>query len=241
MTERIPLGDVRPFSPAVLRSGEYLTPKRIPLKGLEESAELVEASKTWLKSGDDPDARRAMLDEMADVLQTIANQCAAFHIGESELRDAQARCETRNRERGRIDATTTPGAMACPFMYDVLRRVKPPRSVECAFPLTEGREFVLWTRFGLIQHAAIVIDGSIAAQIPLKRLYDRVADGRTPWRFYDCGDGTHLMITYGEPSPKHAHASGLVGELSRDDIRRLRDILDGAGVQPERRGQAARL
>lgn len=104
MSERIPLGVVRPFSPAVLSSGEYATPKRIPLKVLEEAAELVEASKTWLKSDNDPAARQAMLDEMADVLQTVANQCAVFHISESELRDAQTRCETRNRERGRIDA-----------------------------------------------------------------------------------------------------------------------------------------
>ena len=103
MPERITLGDVRPFDPHVLESGEYATPKRIPLKVLEESAELVEASKTWLKSEDDPDARRAMLDEMADVLQTVANQCAAFHIGEDELRDAMIRCEERNRARGRTD------------------------------------------------------------------------------------------------------------------------------------------
>lgn len=102
MPERIALGDVRPFSPAVLSSGEYETPKRIPLKVLEESAELVEASKTWLKSDNDPTARQAMLDEIADVLQTVANQCAAFHIGEDELRDAVIRCEERNRKRGRM-------------------------------------------------------------------------------------------------------------------------------------------
>lgn len=102
MSERIALGDVRPFSPAVLSSGEYETPKRIPLKVLEESAELVEASKAWLKSEDDPEARHAMLDEMADVLQTVANQCSVFHIGESELRDAVIRCEERNRKRGRM-------------------------------------------------------------------------------------------------------------------------------------------
>lgn len=102
MPERITLGVVRPFSPAVLSSGEYATPKRIPLKVLEESAELVEASKAWLKSEDDPEARHAMLDEMADVLQTVANQCAVFHIGEDELRDAVIRCEERNRKRGRM-------------------------------------------------------------------------------------------------------------------------------------------
>lgn len=103
MSERFALGEVCPFSPAVLRSGEYAMPKRIPLKVLEESAELVEASKAWLESDGNPAARRAMLDEMADVLQTVANQCAAFHVGEDELRDAVIRCEERNRARGRID------------------------------------------------------------------------------------------------------------------------------------------
>lgn len=93
---------VRPFDPHVLESGEYETPKRIPLKVLEEAAELVEASKTWLKSDNDPAARQAMLDEMADVLQTVANLCAAFHVSEKELSDAMRACEYRNRERGRI-------------------------------------------------------------------------------------------------------------------------------------------
>lgn len=93
---------IHSFSLAVLSSGEYETPKRIPLKVLEESAELVEASKAWLKSDNAPTARQAMLDEMADVLQTVANQCAAFHIGEDELRDAVIRCEERNRKRGRM-------------------------------------------------------------------------------------------------------------------------------------------
>lgn len=43
-----------------------------------------------------------MLDEMADVLQTVANQCAAFGIPGDELYEALRRCETRNRDRGRI-------------------------------------------------------------------------------------------------------------------------------------------
>ena len=99
----IRLGDVRPFSPRVLSdSEEYPRPKCVPLKVLEEAAELVEASKLWLKSDDNPKLRADMLDEMADVLQTVANQCAVFHIGEDELREAVARCESRNRARGRI-------------------------------------------------------------------------------------------------------------------------------------------
>lgn len=98
---RFRLPAVRPFDTTVLTTGEYETPKRIPLKTLEEAAELVEAAKAWLKHPDGR-TRGAMLDETADVLQTIANLCAAFHIDERELSCAMAACEERNRERRRI-------------------------------------------------------------------------------------------------------------------------------------------
>lgn len=92
---------IRPFSPETLHSGEYAAPKSIPLKTLEESAELVEATKAWLKNPDD-EHRRPMLDELADVLQTVANMCSAYRITETELEDAIKACEQRNRSRGRI-------------------------------------------------------------------------------------------------------------------------------------------
>lgn len=94
---------IRPFSPKTLISGEYAAPKSIPLKTLEESAELVEATKAWLKNPDD-EHRRPMLDELADVLQTVANMCLVYQITETELEDAIKACEQRNRSRGRIDA-----------------------------------------------------------------------------------------------------------------------------------------
>lgn len=45
---------------------------------------------------------------MADVLQTVANQYAAFGIPDDELYEALRRCETRNRDRGRITAEAQP-------------------------------------------------------------------------------------------------------------------------------------
>lgn len=50
----------------------------------------------------DGELRTHMLDEMADVLQTVANQCVAFGITDDELYEALHRCEARNRDRGRI-------------------------------------------------------------------------------------------------------------------------------------------
>lgn len=95
------LPKVTAFDSETLASGEYDEPKRIPLKTLEESAEMVEAAKVWLRTPN-ADTRRAMLDEMADVLQTVANMCAAFGISDDELGSAMTECERRNRERGRI-------------------------------------------------------------------------------------------------------------------------------------------
>lgn len=97
----VSLPKVTAFDPETLASGEYAEPKRIPLKTLEESAEMVEATKAWLRTPA-ADTRRAMLDETADVLQTVANMCAAFGISDDELESAMAECERRNRERGRI-------------------------------------------------------------------------------------------------------------------------------------------
>ena len=63
--------------------------------------QMVEAAKAWLRTPD-ADTRRAMLDETADVLQTVANMCAAFGISDDELASAMSECERRNRQRGRI-------------------------------------------------------------------------------------------------------------------------------------------
>ena len=46
--------------------------------------------------------RQAMLDELADVLQTLANLAAACDITDKELEPAMNDCRERNRRRGRL-------------------------------------------------------------------------------------------------------------------------------------------
>ncbi|MDW7582902.1 hypothetical protein SCX11_11690, partial [Bifidobacterium longum] len=119
--------------------------KWLAVKNLEESAELVEACKQWLKAcdpadpsgidgqfigvvnclnihgaavGDEPDIdldkaqadwhdhvrdqrRQAMLDELADVLQTVGNLITAFGITDEEVGRAMGDCLERNRRKGR--------------------------------------------------------------------------------------------------------------------------------------------
>lgn len=46
--------------------------------------------------------RQAMLDELADVLQTLANLAAACDITDKELEQTMNDCRERNRRRGRL-------------------------------------------------------------------------------------------------------------------------------------------
>lgn len=71
-------------------------------KQFEESGELLDAAREWL---DDPSAehRTAMLDELADLLQTIANMCAAYHIDVRDIADALDRCWDKNMRREQSD------------------------------------------------------------------------------------------------------------------------------------------
>jgi hypothetical protein len=133
------LPDVRSF-------GRLEQDKWLAVKNLEESAELVEACKQWLKAcdpadpsgidgqfigvvnclnihgaavGDEPDIdldkaqadwhdhvrdqrRQAMLDELADVLQTVGNLITAFGITDEEVERAMDDCLERNRRKGRL-------------------------------------------------------------------------------------------------------------------------------------------
>lgn len=133
------LPDVRSF-------GRLEQDKWLAVKNLEESAELVEACKQWLKAcdpadpsgidgqfigvvnclnihgaavGDEPDIdldkaqadwhdhvrdqrRQAMLDELADVLQTVGNLITAFGITDEEVERAMSDCLERNRRKGRL-------------------------------------------------------------------------------------------------------------------------------------------
>lgn len=132
--------------PAVRSFGRLERDKWLAVKNLEESAELVEACKQYLKAcdptdpshigdqfddhanclacygvnvggelGDDRDKakagwhdhvrdrrRRAMLDELADVLQTVGNLITAFGITDEEVERAMSDCLERNRRKGRV-------------------------------------------------------------------------------------------------------------------------------------------
>lgn len=138
-TRTVHLPDVRSF-------GRLERDKWLPVKNLEESAELVEACKQYLKAcdptdpsgigdqfddhanclayyggnvggelGDDWDKakagwishvrdqrRQAMLDELADVLQTVGNLITAFGITDEEVGRAMGDCLERNRRKGRL-------------------------------------------------------------------------------------------------------------------------------------------
>lgn len=71
-------------------------------KQYEESHELRAATDLWLRAQTD-ERRTAMLDELADLLQTVANMCAAYHIGTDELEDALDRCWEKNMRREQAD------------------------------------------------------------------------------------------------------------------------------------------
>lgn len=77
-------------------------------KVLEEASELCESAKKLISLynkgyGDDVIdlSRRYMLDEFADVIQTLQNLAACFGITCKEVYAALGRCIDRNEERGR--------------------------------------------------------------------------------------------------------------------------------------------
>ena len=78
------------------------------LKVLEEAAEVVDAAKESIRSVIVMDGRtlvnRARLvDEIADLLQTTTNLCAAFNINAAELKIANTECTIKNLKRGMFD------------------------------------------------------------------------------------------------------------------------------------------
>ena len=92
--QHIKLGNVKPFPNAAPTKAQAL-------KVLEEAAEVVEA----FKQRDPRDvthigyATGNVLDESADTIQACCNLAAAH--GVTDLTPYLARCEERNRERGR--------------------------------------------------------------------------------------------------------------------------------------------
>lgn len=92
----IKLGNVKPFPNAAPTKAQAL-------KVLEEAAEVVEA----FKQRDPRDvthigyATANVLDEIADTIQASCNLAAA--LGVTDLTPYLARCEERNRKRGRYE------------------------------------------------------------------------------------------------------------------------------------------
>ena len=89
--DRVAIPPVRPFAGVT-------ADKALALKPLEEASEVLEAWKRWDRTGAVSDGV-ALMDECADVVQATCNLVAAFGYG--ALWDAMARCERRNRARGR--------------------------------------------------------------------------------------------------------------------------------------------
>lgn len=95
--------------------GEWAHSKASALKILEEASELVEAFKSWRQSGGLKTSvlREQVINEMADVLQTVANAKTAWDISDEELAEARERITIANRKRPCEDDPTLPriGAM----------------------------------------------------------------------------------------------------------------------------------
>lgn len=78
------------------------------LKVLEEAAEVVDAAKDAIRSVKVLDGRtlvtRAhLVDEIADLLQTTTNLCAAFGITAADLGFARTECTFKHMKRGMFD------------------------------------------------------------------------------------------------------------------------------------------
>lgn len=71
------------------------------LKVLEEAAEVVEACKKWLLADWASAEFADLMDEIADTIQASCNLAAA--LGVTDLTPYLARCEERNRRRGRYE------------------------------------------------------------------------------------------------------------------------------------------
>lgn len=96
--------------PEIVRTFDSVAPdKAQALKPLEEAAEVFGAwqdydrTKSWGNDWDEylahNDSLISLVDECCDVIQATCNLLAA--LGMTDLTDAMAACERRNRERGR--------------------------------------------------------------------------------------------------------------------------------------------
>lgn len=79
--------------------GELKEPKKLALKTLEESAELVEAVKS--------DDREHIIEELGDVIQTVCNLIAYSGITDDEIDMMMRDTFQKNVDRGRITTDRT--------------------------------------------------------------------------------------------------------------------------------------
>ena len=79
--------------------GELKEPKKLALKTLEESAELVEA----VKGGD----REHIIEELGDAIQTVCNLIAYSGITDDEIDMMMRDTFQKNVDRGRISSDET--------------------------------------------------------------------------------------------------------------------------------------
>ncbi len=91
---RVKLTSVRTFPSAAPTKAQAL-------KVLEEASETVEAFKKWLLADWASAEFTDLMDEIADTIQASCNLAAA--LGVTDLTPYLARCEERNRRRGRYD------------------------------------------------------------------------------------------------------------------------------------------
>lgn len=81
------------------------------MKLLEEASEVHEAAKRHLKASDRDEeslaqARADMIDEVADLLQTITNFLAAYDVTPEELEQAKEHVTRKNKARGMFEEGT---------------------------------------------------------------------------------------------------------------------------------------
>lgn len=67
----------------------------LQLAGVSPDRETEAQWMTHIRAAD----RQRMLDELADLLQTVANLTVAYHITDEEMESAVRRCEEKNRQR----------------------------------------------------------------------------------------------------------------------------------------------
>lgn len=75
--------------------------KEQALKIVEEAAEVFSAWEDWDSNETDDGLRAILMDELADVIQAVANMLHAIGVDDATL--AMEACRKRNEERGRYE------------------------------------------------------------------------------------------------------------------------------------------